>query len=56
MDDLMASKISPEEAMRMMQMAETLEQLEELRKQKSPDKTRDTSSPEPNTPPDSNQT
>jgi hypothetical protein len=66
MDDLIASKISPEEAMRLMQMAETLEQLEELRKQKSPDKTGGTSLPEPNTPaspdasrggpPDSNQT
>ncbi len=54
MEDLVASKISPEEAMRMMQMAGTLEQLDELRKQKSHDKTGDTSSPEPNAPPDSN--
>jgi hypothetical protein len=53
-EDLRASRISPEEAMRMLQMAETLEQLEELRKQKSPDKTGDTSSREPNTPPDAN--
>jgi len=50
-DEVKASKITADEAARMEQLAETLEQLEELQRQKSAQ----TSSPEPNTSPDANQ-
>ena len=50
-DEVKASKITADEAAKMEQLAETLEQLEELQRQKSAQ----TSSPEPNTPPDANQ-
>jgi hypothetical protein len=56
MDEVKASRITPDEAVRMEQLAETLEQLEEIQKQKSAQPQGGANPPESNTPPDANQT